>query len=202
MPRDKMSWWALGPEGSGNHILQDVLCCHPFIRERKHPLKWTSLPRNRIRGDIIGHPSMGRIGQWPRMDQFKENDKILLIHRSGIHSVYSAYRRFRDITPGGVPTFVWYYLSACDFMSTFLFGPFDVQMILYEQLMADPEMTKKIIAKFFGVLYPKWDTSHLILELRNDDRWKKDKEFGSAIEPYLNLIHRRGLGCNGNLCSK
>lgn len=192
-----MSWWVLGPEGSGNHIVQDVLSCHPLLLSRKHATRWNSLPRNRIAN--IRFKILEGTGMWPRLDQFGRGDKILFIHRSGIHSVYSAYRRFKGITPGGVPTFVWYYLTACDFISMFLYGPHKTELVQYEQLMDDPELTKSLIAKFFGVSTDSWDTSKLVLKNRNDDRWKKDSEFYSEVKPYLGIINRRGLGCNGNL---
>jgi len=103
---------ALGPEGSGHHLLEDI-----FREHKCHGHFFVSLPSGRYTMD----PEIGkkvnvnaRVGTYVSLDFIDKCNptQILLLHREPYGCIHSTWARFGGKKPELIPTFVNYHMMA------------------------------------------------------------------------------------------
>jgi hypothetical protein len=165
------SIFVVGPEGSGTTVVWRCIAAHPDLRRmrvREAPNPRRAFPA----AGLLLHLSLPTLRpmRWVRPDELPRGAKVVVVRRSAVHTVYSAYRRFyRD------PAAAWRaYFRAVDLEARYI-ADCNPACVAYEDLVCNP-------AKVLGALY-SWigvDADFLPpirLDDRNDERWRADEIF-------------------------
>lgn len=181
----------LGPEGCGNHLIQNILRTHPAYKTT--PFFWgSSLPHGRKDGD----------GVWYTPSSLSRARGLLYITRSLPDAVYSAYRRFGSQTSGRstrekVERLSRYYMEALGFIHLMAGGFGSCVGVRYEVLVKIGGDALRGALRLLGVKPVQWEGWDTFLNTEfpglpstgvvggREGRWRQDPEFTSAIQPYL-----------------
>lgn len=165
----------VGPEGSGTTLLWQCIARHPQLKAmtaQRAPATTGPLPAD----DVIVHLSlptlrpMRWIGGWaaPR------GVRVIVLRRSPVHTVFSAYRRFYR-----QPRAAWRnYLRACALETSWV-ARHDPLCATYEELVHNTATVLRRVYEFLGV-----DTGFappLEVTDQDDERWRQDPRFAGFM---------------------
>ena len=159
-------FWAMAPEGAGNHLLSRILGTHPELENKKDLYRVDSLPHGRVNGKGIWITSNEVVKYKPR--------KLILCTRSPRHACYSAFRRFAKCTEY-IYSFIEYHDKALCFMGR-LEGQYPSLKVSYEAMTDNLRAEQYRIAQFLELKETSWDIGEPVTN-RNDNRWRKAHPF-------------------------
>jgi hypothetical protein len=173
--------FVVGPEGSGTTLLATCIARHPALADREF---WIAPPRDRPlpSRDAIVHLSLPawRPMVWIEEAQLPADAHVVVIRRSPVHTVYSAYRRFFDR-----PRAAWQtYLRAVGFEVAYVTRR-ETCCVFYEDLVRHPERVLRHVYTALGVdgdVVPR-----VQLTDRNDERWRADPAFAGFMRDAFGI---------------
>jgi len=169
------SVFVVGAEGSGTTLLWRCIAAHPELREiPAAPAPSPELPVNAP--GVIMHLSLPTLRpmQWVPPEDLPPGARVVIVRRSPVHTVYSAYRRFYD-----QPRDAWRtYFHAMALEARYV-AVHDPLCICYEDLVGHPAKVLRGVYEWLGV---RGDVRPPIrLRDRNDDRWRADSGFAEFM---------------------
>src|SRR6185369_11740742 len=128
------SIFVVGPEGSGTTLLWRCLAAHPELGEMRAQI---APPRRRpvAATGVLMHLSLPTLRPmlWVAPENLPRGARVVMVHRSPVHTVYSAYRRFHDD-----PAEAWRtYFRAAHLEERYI-ATHDPWCVQYEALVAAP----------------------------------------------------------------
>ena len=169
------SIFVVGPEGSGTTLLWRCLAAHPELGEMRAQI---APPRRRrvAATGVLMHLSLPTLRPmlWVAPENLPRGARVVMVHRSPVHTVYSAYRRFHDD-----PAEAWRtYFRAARLDERYIAAhePWCVQ---YEALVAKPASVLRGLYEWLGVrgdFLPR-----IKIRTRNDERWRTDEAFAGFM---------------------
>ena len=172
------SIYVVGPEGSGTTVLWRCVCAHPELQELKAvvaPQPGGPLPTEQV-ALHLSLPTL-RPMRWVMPDELPKGCKVILIRRSPIHTVFSAFRRmYRRI---GVAPAWRNYFEAVTLQARYGVVH-DSLSVCYEDFVTRPGQVLGLIYGFLGVAQNFLPP--IELNDRNDERWKHDPEFARFMD--------------------
>ncbi len=171
----KPSIFVVGPEGAGTTLLWQCVIAHPDLRamvQAHFPSPKTPISAS----DQILHLSLPtlRPPQWVRPEELPPSAKVILIRRSPIHAVYSAYRRFYTD-----PAEAWrHHLRAVQLEERYN-ALHDPWCVFYEDLAHHATKVLRAVYEFLGVRTDFVPSIEIVS--RNDGRWRRDPVFSTFM---------------------
>lgn len=170
------SIFVVGPEGSGTTLLWRCIIAHPELQGMiplQAPTAGLAVPTS----DTILHLSLPTLRPmlWVQPEDLPGGGKVILLRRSAIHTVYSAYRRFYDD-----PADAWRnYFRAAELEGRYL-AVHDSLCLSYEDLVGHPAKVLRSVYEFLGVRGDFRPPIRLVNQ--NDDRWRQDAVFSRFMQ--------------------
>lgn len=183
-------------EGSGTHLLLWLLESHPMIKKNRGLMNLRTLPPK----DPPAPPD--RI-VWVTLDWLwkQKFKKVILLTRTPVNAIYSAYRRFWTPKKGTKEEVALLHLKrhlrSLKLMVDMKFA-FPTCDITYENLTMNTQEELKKIAGFIGLSPATWkyDISKTQewfgfsgIRNRNREGWKQDKSFCEVWEKHKGLFN-------------
>jgi hypothetical protein len=167
--------FVVGAEGSGSTALWRCVIAHPALRGRTTAQAPTR--GRRMTAGVIMHLSLPTLRPmvWVSPDDLPAGSKVIMVRRSPMHTVYSAYRRFYDD-----PAAAWRnYFHALRLEERYV-TIHDPVCVSYEDLVCHPA---KVLRAVYEALGLRGDFRPSIrLRNRNDDRWRGDAAFARFMQ--------------------
>lgn len=172
------SIFVVGPEGSGTTLLWRCIIAHPAL-QGMDPVPAPTTGRAIPTTNTILHLSLPTLRPmlWVPPEDLPAGSKVILLRRSPVHTVYSAYRRFyADADPADA----WRsYFRAAELEGRYL-AVHDPLCLYYEDLVAHPAKVLHSVHDFLGVANDFQPP--IRLTNRNDDRWRQDAAFNRFMQ--------------------
>jgi hypothetical protein len=165
----------VGAEGSGTTLLWDCIVRHPELKEMK-PLAWPAPTGPLPAEGVILHLSLPTLRpmRWLGGWSVRRGAMVIVLRRSPLHTVFSAYRRFYR-----APKPAWRnYFRAVALEASWV-ARHEPLCLSYEDLVHNSRAVLRRVYEFLGV-----DASFVPpIELadRNDERWRQDARFASFM---------------------
>lgn len=168
------SVFVVGPEGSGTTALWRCIAAHPEVRGMPSaPAPTRGRP---MAAGVIMHLSLPTLRPmvWVQPDELPRGSRVIVVRRSPVHTVYSAYRRFYDD-----PAAAWRsYFHALRLEERYI-GVHDPVCVSYEDLVCN---SAKVLRAVYEALGIRGDFQPSIrLRNRNDERWHADARFAQFM---------------------
>jgi SM-20-related protein len=164
------SIFVVGPEGSGTTLLWRCIIAHPELQGMTRlyaPPEDVSIPSN-----VILHLSLPTLRpmRWVVPEDLPAGSKVILLRRSPVHTVYSAYRRFYRN-----PAAAWRsYFRAVELEGRYI-ESHDPLCLNYEDLVCHTARVLRSVYQFLGVSSDFQPPVQLAN--KNDNRWRQDAGF-------------------------
>jgi hypothetical protein len=159
------SIFVVGAEGSGTTAVWRCVVAHPELRGMTTAQAPT--PGRPMAAGVIMHLSLPTLRPmvWVQPDDLPPGAKVIVVRRSPVHTVYSAYRRFYDD-----PAAAWRNYFYALRLEELYVAVHDPLCVSYEDLVCHPA---KVLRAVYEALGLRGDFRPSIrLRNRNDDRWR------------------------------
>ena len=169
------SIFVVGPEGSGTTLLWRCLAAHPELsamRAEQAPPRRRRLPAT----GVLMHLSWPTLRPmvWVEAEDISSRAKVVLVRRSPVYTVYSAYRRFHDD-----PAEAWQtYFRAVRLEERYI-AAHDPCCVQYEALVSAPATVLRGVYEWLGVSADFLPA--IRMRARNDERWRADAPFADFM---------------------
>lgn len=171
----------VGPEGSGTTLLWRCVVCHPQLQElvaREAPAASGPIAAE---GQIL-HLSLPTLRpmRWVGGWAVARGTRVIVVRRSPLHTVYSAYRRFyRQPRPA------WRSYFRAVALETSWIARHQPLCVAYEDLVHHPAAVLGRVYAFLGV-DPAFSPPIAIAD-RNDQRWRSDARFAAFVQQAFGI---------------
>ena len=170
------SIFVVGPEGSGTTLLWDCVARHPELqtmRARAAPEATGPMPAD----GVILHLSLPTLRpmRWVGGWAVPRGARVLLLRRSPVHTVFSAYRRFYRRPQPAWRT----YFRAVALEASWL-ARHEPLCVAYEELVIHSAAVLRRVYEFLGV--DGGFAPPIAIADRNDDRWRDDARFAAFMQ--------------------
>lgn len=169
----------VGPEGSGTTLLWRCVTAHPELRAMRAleaPEARGPLPA----GGVILHLSLPTLRpmRWVGGWEAPHGARVIVMRRSPLHTVYSAYRRFYQ-----QPRPAWRsYFRAVALEASWI-ARHQPLCVTYEELVLNAAATLRRVYAFLGV--DVGFTPPMAIADQNDARWRQDARFAAHVRRAL-----------------
>lgn len=176
------SVFVVGPEGSGTTVLWRSVAAHPELQGMTAALAPTPGLPFAATGAIM-HLSLPALRPmlWVHPEDLPPGSRVVVLRRSPVHTVYSAYRRFFDD-----PAEAWRtYFHAVRLEGRYV-AVHDPLCVYYEALICNPATVLRAVYEWLGVggdFLPS-----IQFRDRNDERWRTDPAFAEFMRTSFGEI--------------
>lgn len=170
----------VGAEGSGTTLLWNCVVCHPQLRHMQQVAVPAAGPL--AANGVILHLSLPTLRpmRWVGGWALPRGVRVVVIRRSPVHAVFSAYRRFYRY-----PRSAWrHYLRAVALEASWI-ARHEPLCIAYEDLVFNRANVFRRVYEHLGIdagFVPPIEIAD-----RNDDRWRQDPRFAACMRRAFGL---------------
>lgn len=163
----------VGPEGAGTTLLWRCVTAHPQLSTMpaiEHPPARGPLPGE----GVILHLSLPTLRpmRWVGGWEAPRGARVIVMRRSPLHTVFSAYRRFYQ-----QPRPAWRsYFRAVTLEASWI-GRHEPLCVTYEELVLSTAATLRRVYAFLGV--DAGFVPRIAITDQNDERWRADERFAA-----------------------
>ena len=180
------SAFVVGPEGSGTTLLWRCLAGHPEMQDMT-PVQTPARRGPFAATGALVHLSLPTLRPmwWVHPEHVPRGARVIVMRRSPVHTVFSAYRRFYDD-----PAAAWRaYFQAVDLEERYIKRHRPL-CVAYEDLIASPAKVLRTVYEWLGIggdFLPsiRWRT-------RNDRRWRKHAAFAAFMRSAFGDLYGTG----------